>query len=204
MDAWDELHVRLPCSPRNTYRRKSNRDKDLSRWYLIQTSLADGIATSQDLHDAILSYHPKVAATWDFSGVRPPPRPPPASRRPQMHSFFNTIATKDESALFFASLLPRIVQLAFRLPHLCAAPIPLLVRPLAPRPAHTPPDARLGPHRGALAGAGRVAAGQRFSVHLPPPGAPWRELVRRPPPDVDLTLTVRSVARWARRRRTRT
>lgn len=192
-DAWDDTHVRLPCSPRNTYRRRSNKDKDLSRferhtakryidtewvfvfvsarWYLIQTALAEGIASSTDLHEAILSYHPKVASSWDFSG---------------MHNFFNTIITKDESALFFSSLLPRIIHLAFQLPHLCTRPILLLVRINAAFGLCCETSnlilpvlgARTGPNRVTVANADRVAVGQRVPVHLPSPGPARRYFVR--------------------------
>jgi hypothetical protein len=48
-DVWDEEHVKMPFSPENTYKKKSNPNKTLSKWYLIQSVLQSDIMDSSDL-----------------------------------------------------------------------------------------------------------------------------------------------------------
>lgn len=48
-DRWDEEHVKLPCSPQNTYRRRSQPEKKLSKWYLIGTVLSPPMTTAEQL-----------------------------------------------------------------------------------------------------------------------------------------------------------
>mmetsp|Transcript_18958 Transcript_18958/g.73043 ORF Transcript_18958/g.73043 Transcript_18958/m.73043 type:complete len:644 (+) Transcript_18958:1-1932(+) len=114
VDFWDDSHVRLPCSPSNTYRRRKDPSKRLSRWYLIQSSLADfaNIRTSHELQDAILSYQSSSARLWDFTGL---------------HSFFQSHLSAEDSKRFFAVTLPQIIKLALRLPELVPDGIPLLI-----------------------------------------------------------------------------
>ena len=54
VDHWDDRHVKLPCSPRNTYRRRKDPTKRLSRWYLIQTTLSAAISDSTVRHSVSL------------------------------------------------------------------------------------------------------------------------------------------------------
>ena len=48
-DVWDEFHVKMPCSSFNTYRRRSQPEKKLNKWYLIGSILTQPITNPQEL-----------------------------------------------------------------------------------------------------------------------------------------------------------
>ena len=112
-DYWDSKHVKLPCSPQNTYRRKNRPNRYLSRWYLIQSTLAgDTIKNSKELEEAIRSYQSASCRHWDFSGL---------------HAFFRDSLTSSERKKFFKYTLPNIINLALSLPKLFPNGIPMLL-----------------------------------------------------------------------------
>eukprot|EP01107_Rhizomastix_libera_P000378 TRINITY_DN1066_c0_g1_i1.p1 TRINITY_DN1066_c0_g1~~TRINITY_DN1066_c0_g1_i1.p1 ORF type:complete len:790 (+),score=239.65 TRINITY_DN1066_c0_g1_i1:29-2398(+) len=112
-DSWKPNRVKLPCSPKSTYRRAFPfPDRDLSRWYLIQSVLSAPIISTQNFEDAVLAYTPHPEELKFYA----------------LHHYFNNVATKEQSESFFMKTLPNIVRLAMRLPELCPSPIDLLPR----------------------------------------------------------------------------
>lgn len=81
------------------------------RWNLIKDALKSSIRTSDDFEKVVKVYNPKYATVWNFSAL---------------HKLFNHDSSPDEVKFFFDTLLPKIVQLALRLPELFQNPIPLL------------------------------------------------------------------------------
>lgn len=113
-DAWNNKHVRLPCSPASLYPVKNQETGDeelLSRWEIIEKSLLAPISNSFDLQDAILSYNSQYSTWWNFQ---------------DLHKFFTDILEPEENNAFFEHLMPKMVRLALRMPELCTNPIPLL------------------------------------------------------------------------------
>ena len=112
-DGWDNGHVRLPCSPRNTYRRRNRPGRSFSRWYLIRAVFTStSITTPAQLVDAIRSYQSGAASAYDLSGLS---------------DALSRSLSRRQRRRFFQRLLPRIVRCALRLPELCPTPLPLLV-----------------------------------------------------------------------------
>jgi poly(ADP-ribose) glycohydrolase len=112
-DAWDEWHVKLPCSPQNTYTRADCPNIKLPKWSLIVSSFSNKIRTSYDLETAIMSYNPTFKRKWNFKGL---------------HDFVHQIYTPEERNRFFDKILPYIVEIALQLPMLCKKPIPMLLK----------------------------------------------------------------------------
>lgn len=112
-DIWDGNHVRSPCSAQNLYpfTTESGEKKLLSRWALIKTSLSKPISNSYDLEEAIMEYNSRQASKWSFGAL---------------HAYFSEIASEEEAATFFSSLLPCIIDLALKLPDLVTHGLPLL------------------------------------------------------------------------------
>ncbi|XP_059617955.1 poly(ADP-ribose) glycohydrolase [Phlebotomus argentipes] len=109
---WDSDHVRMPCSNMSQYPlKKSDGTSDVvSRWDLIRTALQPPIKSSRELETAILSYNNKYARSWSFRGL---------------HSLFDK-GDEEDSETFFTVMLPKIMDLALKLPQLIPGGIPLL------------------------------------------------------------------------------
>ncbi|XP_042192718.1 poly(ADP-ribose) glycohydrolase isoform X1 [Callorhinchus milii] len=112
-DAWDDKHVKMPCSDQNLYP-VENEDGDKivrSRWELINTALLRKFDNSLDIKDAILKYNAGYAKKWDFTIL----------------NYLCTEVLDDvETQHLLQSLLPEIAELALRLLSVCTQPIPLL------------------------------------------------------------------------------
>jgi poly(ADP-ribose) glycohydrolase len=107
-NAWNEGHVRLPCSKHNVFYSRNNRP--LSKWYTIQTVLEQEISNSRDFEEAILTINP----SWKHPNFN------------ALHDFFACYVSTDEYKRFFEIILPQIQRLALELPSLCSEAIPLL------------------------------------------------------------------------------
>ncbi|GAB1869593.1 WD repeat and FYVE domain-containing protein 3 [Camponotus japonicus] len=115
IDKWSHGYVRLPCSAHCIYPvDERNGDRGCrNRWDMIQEALLRSILSSQQLENAILSYNQIYAQRWNFSAL---------------HHFFSEILDPEETAVFFKTLMPKIIQLALQLPMLLTGAIPLLKR----------------------------------------------------------------------------
>ncbi|KDR17705.1 Poly(ADP-ribose) glycohydrolase [Zootermopsis nevadensis] len=105
----------MPFSEHNLYPVQEGDEKSQlrQRWELVQEALLKTIVSSQQLETVILSYNSKYIERWDFS---------------VLHLLFKEVFSEDETNSFFATLLPKIIQLALQLPVLLTAPVPLLVQ----------------------------------------------------------------------------
>ncbi|KAL0964811.1 hypothetical protein UPYG_G00329300 [Umbra pygmaea] len=108
-DAWDDIHVKMPCSPNSLF--PVGDQKVLKRWDLIQESLNTKFYSSDDVKNAILKYNAAHARKWDFTAL---------------HMYCNKVLEPDAVEHLLQSLLPAMVQLALKVPELCTKPIPLL------------------------------------------------------------------------------
>lgn len=110
---WDTNHVRLPTSIKCEYPVHNSDGTDTlnSKWELINSALTSPIRNSRDLEAAIHKYNSKYARTWKFKAL---------------HKLFEEELDDLESDIFFQDLLPKIIELALRLPELIATAIPLL------------------------------------------------------------------------------
>lgn len=110
---WDGNHVRLPCANENTYREvdEDGNNQTRPRWGLIEQSLLTTIKNSYALENAIKSYNTKYKNIWNFVAL---------------HELMENEFLEDESKNFFDEVLPSMVILALRLPHLIMSRIPLL------------------------------------------------------------------------------
>ena len=112
-EVWDGNHVRLPCAHENTYREvdEDGITQTRPRWDLIQQSLLTSIKNSYDLENAIKSYNTKYKHTWNFIAL---------------HELMENEFLEEESKNFIEEVLPSMVILALKLPHLIQSRIPLL------------------------------------------------------------------------------
>lgn len=112
-DKWDGNHVRLPCSNENRYKEigEDGEEHNRLRWALIDKSLLTTINNSHELENAIKAYNTKYKDIWNFTAL---------------HELMENEFLEDESKNFFEEVLPKMVILALRLPHLVSSPIPLL------------------------------------------------------------------------------
>ena len=108
-DIWDHYHVRMPCSSHSTYTHTSLMGTSIkkSRWEKICKVLSSPIPDSYAMETAILAYFP--GRPFDV-----------------LHAFFEEHASVSERELFFSKILPGIVNLALKLPHICTRPLPYL------------------------------------------------------------------------------
>ncbi|XP_078055642.1 poly(ADP-ribose) glycohydrolase isoform X2 [Mustelus asterias] len=112
-DAWDDKHVKMPCSEQNLFpvENEYGSKNVSSRWELIRSALLRKFTHSEDVKDAILKYNAGYAKKWDFTILK-------------------NLCTEDlndvETQHLLQSLLPEMAELALRLPTLCTQPIPLL------------------------------------------------------------------------------
>lgn len=112
-DTWDGNNIRLPCSNESTYKEldEDGKNQIIPRWNLIQQSLLRTITNSYQLENAIKSYNTKYKNTWNFVAL---------------HELMENEFLEEESKNFFEEVLPNMVNLALRLPHLLKYRIPLL------------------------------------------------------------------------------
>ncbi|XP_015254109.1 PREDICTED: poly(ADP-ribose) glycohydrolase-like [Cyprinodon variegatus] len=111
-DAWDDVSVKMPCSEKNMFPLETEDGSSLqSRWELIRTSLQRGFKSCLDVRDAILRYNMAHAKKWDFTAL---------------NLFCTEYLELCEVQQLFEAVLPAMVHLALRAPHLCTTPIPLL------------------------------------------------------------------------------
>ncbi|XP_076460109.1 poly(ADP-ribose) glycohydrolase-like isoform X2 [Babylonia areolata] len=119
-DAWDEHHVRMPCSNQNQYpvnEGSSGSSVRLERrWNLICTALKGTITCSADLEKAVHSYNQRYVGKWKFT---------------VLHHYFHRYLKPADCQHFFDHVLPQMVRLALKLPHLCTQPLPLLKKGMA-------------------------------------------------------------------------
>ncbi|XP_070156004.1 poly(ADP-ribose) glycohydrolase isoform X2 [Polyergus mexicanus] len=115
IDKWSHGYVRLPCSAHCFYpiEQRSGDRNCRNRWDMIQEALLRNILSSQQLENAILSYNQIYAQRWNFAAL---------------HHFFSEVLDPEETAVFFKTLMPKIIQLALQLPMLLTGAIPLLKR----------------------------------------------------------------------------
>lgn len=82
------------------------------RWDLIKSLLTENeIKTSRQLESVIKQYNSKSAQSWDFAAL---------------HELFEDEFADEDSDYFFTDILPKVIDLALRLPELIKHPIPLL------------------------------------------------------------------------------
>ncbi|KAM4624075.1 poly(ADP-ribose) glycohydrolase isoform 2-T2 [Polymixia lowei] len=114
MDAWDDVHVKMPCSAMNLFpvvNEETQEMQNQSRWELIKETLTKEYTSSHDLKNTILKYNAAHARKWDFTAL---------------HLYCTKVLMPDDAQHLFGSLLPDMVQLALRATELCTKPIPLL------------------------------------------------------------------------------
>lgn len=109
-DVWDSNHVRMPCSIKCLYP-VGDGDEMSSKWDLIVHYLRRPIRNAEELVEAILGYNGRQRGKWNFDGLV---------------AFFDNQHHKKETDLFFAVVLPRLVDLALSLPNIVTHAIPLL------------------------------------------------------------------------------
>ncbi|XP_072439495.1 poly(ADP-ribose) glycohydrolase isoform X1 [Chiloscyllium punctatum] len=112
-DAWDDKHVRMPCSVQNLFpvENEDGSKNVSSRWELIRTALLRTFTNSEDVKDAILKYNAGYAKKWDFT---------------TLNYLCNEDLSDVETQHLLQFLLPKMAELALQLPTLCTKPIPLL------------------------------------------------------------------------------
>ncbi|XP_074520033.1 poly(ADP-ribose) glycohydrolase [Halichoeres trimaculatus] len=113
-DAWDDVHVKMPCSSMNLFPVVDEETQELqnkSRWELIKEALSRKFTSPQSLKNAILRYSASNAKKWDFTALS---------------LYCSKVLDPEEAEHLFDSLLPDMVQLALRASELCTKPIPLL------------------------------------------------------------------------------
>ena len=103
----------MPCSLQSLYpiTLDSGEKKLLPRWDLVTDALRKPVTNSYDLQEAIMTYNSRYSRKWDFRGL---------------HSYFNEVCDETESATFFHSIFPKIVDLALDLPNIVTHAVPLL------------------------------------------------------------------------------
>ncbi|KAM3181949.1 hypothetical protein ACTXT7_013357 [Hymenolepis weldensis] len=102
-NTWDNEHAKLPCSPDNVFKRTG---RTISIWENVKTALTSPINSVDDFMQAVYSYNAINFHDWNFKHLSAALRIKPA----------------------YVQLLPKIAQLALRLPELITKPIPLLRR----------------------------------------------------------------------------
>ncbi|XP_017298683.2 poly(ADP-ribose) glycohydrolase [Diaphorina citri] len=105
-ETWTKHHVHLPFSQKSLIQLEENTVR--KRWEVIQEALLRPITNSKQLEEVICSYNNKK---WKF---------------PALHYLFRTELDQLETDIFFKQLLPKIINLALRLPNVLQCGIPLL------------------------------------------------------------------------------
>eukprot|EP00041_Stephanoeca_diplocostata_P025973 m.692380 g.692380 ORF g.692380 m.692380 type:complete len:662 (+) comp22863_c0_seq5:285-2270(+) len=109
-DRWDDKHVRLPCSASSKHEGDCG---TVSRWdVIVRAFRKQHVRNSVELEQLILSYNPHYSGAWDFT---------------VLHHFFQEDLNGTKSDAFFRNVLPRILDLALKLPFLFPGSIPMLL-----------------------------------------------------------------------------
>nr|VZI16164.1 unnamed protein product [Spirometra erinaceieuropaei] len=102
IDAWDEDHVKLPCSSKNLH---TENGTSVERWDIIRQALSGLIQSAEEFEKAVLSYNEDYArGIWDA----------------------DILAAALQQRPDFKPLLKKIADLALKLPDLIIKPIPLM------------------------------------------------------------------------------
>ncbi len=107
-DAWDDVHLRMPCSPMFVFKRDGQK-----RWDGMLAALSQPLRCFEDLRSCILSYAAENGKNWKFNALQ---------------YVLNEMLNGSERTRFFNVVLPTIVKLAKALPEVCPTPIPILQR----------------------------------------------------------------------------
>ena len=111
-DKWDDDHVKLPNSLFCKYKEidEAGNVQEKLRWDLIEESLTSSkISNSQEFEGAVKKYFMKSDRIFN-----------------SYHELFENSFLEEDADLFFDNILPKIIELALRLPELMRSPIPLL------------------------------------------------------------------------------
>lgn len=106
--------MKLPSSPSSIYFEidEDGIKEEKLRWDLIKSSLLDKeIRNVEDLETAIKTYSVRSVQESEFTAL---------------NELFEDVFSDEDSEFFFNEVLPKIIQLALRLPQLIQSPIPLL------------------------------------------------------------------------------
>ncbi|KAL2078271.1 hypothetical protein ACEWY4_025956 [Coilia grayii] len=106
-DAWDDIHVKMPCSDKNLF---PVEDGVQSRWALIEKTLSQTFRSSQDVQEAMLKYNAAQSKKWDFTAL---------------HAYVKGLKS-DEALELLGQLLPDMARLALSAQQLVTQPVPLL------------------------------------------------------------------------------
>ncbi|BHF70127.1 hypothetical protein SprV_0301317700 [Sparganum proliferum] len=102
IDAWDEDHVKLPCSSKNLHTENGN---SVEQWDMIREALSGLLQSAEEFEKAVLSYNEDYArGIWDA----------------------DILAAALQQRPDFRPLLKKIADLALKLPDLITQPIPLM------------------------------------------------------------------------------
>lgn len=106
--------MKLPSNPESTYVEISENGEETEklRWDLIRNALtATKIKNTRELVAAIKIYNTKRTEQWSFSSL---------------HELFEDTFSNEDVNLFINNVIPKIIELALKLPALIQCPIPLL------------------------------------------------------------------------------
>ncbi|XP_054605219.2 poly(ADP-ribose) glycohydrolase isoform X3 [Nothobranchius furzeri] len=120
IDIWDNIHVKMPCSSKNTIPvedqvivQEPQHLESKSQWEQIKKTLTKKPTNVDELTKAILKHSAFQAKNGDTAAL---------------HSYCTKVLDPDAVEHLFDSLLPDMMQLALRVSELCTKPIPLLKR----------------------------------------------------------------------------
>ncbi|XP_070506759.1 poly(ADP-ribose) glycohydrolase-like [Chironomus tepperi] len=112
-EKWDGEHVRMPFSKESKFVElyDGNKKNMRLRWELIIKSLKTDFATSHDLKNAIISYNTRYEEFWSFKAL---------------HILIESQMDIPQKNKFLKITLPKIIDLALKMPDLIKCPIQLL------------------------------------------------------------------------------
>ncbi|KAJ1091696.1 hypothetical protein NDU88_004813 [Pleurodeles waltl] len=109
-DIWNQDYVKMPHSQHNLYECNSAFTGTKCRWNLITKALGKKMSSVHDIENAIKSYNKKYERTWKFNAL---------------HGFFTSLKAA-EREYHLTVVIPKMAELALKLPNICPKPIPLL------------------------------------------------------------------------------
>ncbi|XP_055351686.1 poly(ADP-ribose) glycohydrolase-like [Paramacrobiotus metropolitanus] len=113
VDAWDDVHVRMPCSS-HLRRPKSAlypQQGFITRWELIRNAIIRNFGSVKDFAAAVGEYHPRGFGM---------------NRVGNLTVMLEKDMTQAEAEFFLKTILPYAANLVIELPFACPQPIPLL------------------------------------------------------------------------------
>jgi len=112
-EKWDGDHVRMPFSKESKFVEiyDGNKKNMKLRWDLIVKSLKTDFTNSYDLESAITSYNTRYEKIWNFKAL---------------HILIESQMDIPQKNKFLRITLPKIIDLALKMPDLIKCPIPLL------------------------------------------------------------------------------